>query len=112
MTKKSVLFDSTKALMAVMNLPERLGLVDVIRTSDGCYLGMAAGDIGYNAFLGKPASIHPGPGLENATEKWNALSKSEQLLVAQLARAKSILLTEFLPEEVLLAKHPKIEKGD
>ena len=28
---------------------------DICRTSDGFYLGMAPGDIGFNAFLGKPS---------------------------------------------------------
>lgn len=41
----------------------REGIVDVIKTSDGFYVAMDKGDIGFNRFIGKPSKPHKGPGL-------------------------------------------------
>ena len=56
----------------------------VVRTSDGMYLGQAAGDLGYNHFLGQPSA--PTDYVRRANVKrWASLSESERIAVQALA---------------------------
>lgn len=68
--------DATELLLLVTNL-KPTGIVDVCLTVDGFYIGMMPGDIGYNAFIGKP-SHHEGPGMDHSRKVWNGLSEDEQ----------------------------------
>ena len=78
--------DATTLLLDVLNLrPARI--VDVVRTTDGCYIGMDPGDLGYNRFIGKPAPLHAGPGLTRTRERWAALSEDEREAVRVRAAA-------------------------
>ena len=75
--------DAQRNLLRVMNLPARF--VGVVRTSDGHYLAQEEGDLGYNAFLGRPAPIHDGPGLTNTLRIWAGLTEEEQEAVRAAA---------------------------
>lgn len=76
-----------------MNL-EPEGLVDVIRTSDGCYVGRPWGDIGYNVFLGRPS---PGPaGRAASWRKFRALTLNQRKGVVLAARRRNVDLRQFL----------------
>ena len=78
------IYDVESNLLRLMNLPlSRFS--GVVRTSDGFYIGREQGDIGYNAFLGNPAPVHDGPGLENTLRVWASLSESEREAVVELA---------------------------
>ena len=66
----------TENLLNLMNL-NLLGLADVVRTSDGFYLGRAPGDIGHNVFIGCP-NPNEGPGRERSREVWEALTSQER----------------------------------
>ena len=68
---------ATKNLIKLMNLGPT-GAVDVVRTSDGFYLGQAPGDIGYNMFIGRPSPVHEGPGLEHTLAVWESLTVQER----------------------------------
>jgi hypothetical protein len=71
-------------LLRLMNLP--IGtFAGVCRTADGYYLARKHGDLGYNAFLGRPAAPHAGPGREHTLHVWHSLSPVEQIAVIQLA---------------------------
>ena len=73
-----------EALLRLMCLP--LSQFDgVCRTSDGFYMAMAKGDIGYNHFLGKPNPPHPGPGRDMMLATWAKLSNDERQAVLSLA---------------------------
>jgi len=71
-------------LLRLMNLPPSR-FDGVVRTSDGFYLAQVKGDIGYNAFLGKPSAPHPGPGRDLMLEAWNGLDEQERIDVLALA---------------------------
>lgn len=74
----------TEAMLTLMSLP--LSHFDgVCRTSDGCYLAKAKGDVGYNHFLGKPSKPHAGPGRELMLKTWNSLTVVERAAVLTLA---------------------------
>ncbi len=80
-------------LMEVMCLGH---LQDVMKTSDGFFIGMEYGDIGYNAFLGQP---NPGQiGRAFSRTIWQALEFPDQRAVARVAKAKAIDLRIFLPK--------------
>lgn len=83
---------TAQQLLKVMNL-DMFGFVNVVKSSDGFYLGQEEGDIGFNAFIGKPAPVHSGPGLERALSAWKTYSETDQQLVTALALSKSIDLT-------------------
>jgi len=72
-----------ETMLRLMNLPASR-FNGVVRT-DGDYIAQAIGDIGYNHFLGKPAPIHDGPGLDNTLRIWNALTAEEQAQVRAVA---------------------------
>ena len=57
----------------------------VVRTTDGYYIAQEHDDIGYNAFLGRPSKLHPGPGLDQTTRTWAGLTDTERLAVKALA---------------------------
>ena len=92
--------DGMTNLIRLMNLPR--SIVSVSRTVDGHYIGMDAGDVGYNHFFGKPAPIHSGPGLEATLALWATLTEAERLdvrLAARNAEGSPIPLSEFgLPD--------------
>ena len=70
---------------------------NVMKTSDGFFIAMEYGDIGFNAFLGQP---NPGQiGREFSRGKWQALNFSDQRAVARIAKAKAIDLRTFLPRK-------------
>jgi len=71
-------------LLRLMNLPASR-FEGVIRTSDGFYLARVKGDIGYNAFLGKPSAPHDGLGRDAMLEVWNGLDEQERVKVLALA---------------------------
>ena len=71
-------------LLRLMNLPPSR-FDGVVRTSDGFYLAQVKGDIGYNAFLGKPSEPHDGPGRDAMLEVWNGLDEQEKVEVLALA---------------------------
>ena len=74
-------------LMAVMGLAGcPVELEAVCKTADGMYLGQVAGDLGYNAFIGRPAAPHVGPGLDLVQRVWQGYSRDEQARVVALAR--------------------------
>lgn len=81
-------------LMDVMCLGH---LQDVMKTSDGFFIGMEYGDIGYNAFLGQP---NPGDiGRQFSRGTWQALNFTDQKAVVRVAKAKAIDLRIFLPKK-------------
>lgn len=85
-------------LMRLMNFPQsmRERTADVCRTSDGHYLRMEEGDIGFNHFLGQPAPPHPGPGRENMLRAWRAMSDGDRRGAIAAAVARGInLAREF-----------------
>jgi len=71
-------------LLRLMNLPASR-FEGVVRTSDGFYLAQVKGDVGYNAFLGKPSAPHDGPGRDAMLEVWNGLDEQEKVEVLALA---------------------------
>lgn len=77
--------DAMRNLLRVLNIPDRMGLVAICRTSDGHYLGQEKGDLGYNVFIGQPAPVHEGPGLENTRRIWASLTAEEKVGVRRLA---------------------------
>lgn len=74
----------TKLLLNLMNL-QVLPIDDVIRTSDGFYIGHTPGDCGFNAFIGSPSPVHQGPGLERTLEVWDSLTEQEREAVRHRA---------------------------
>lgn len=70
--------------------------VDIMRTTDGHYLARERGDIGFNAFMGKP---NPRPMESTLQRAWGifcGLSLSERKGIVRLARAKNVNLRDFL----------------
>ena len=72
-----------ETMLRLMSLPRHF--VGVTRTSDGFYIAQVEGDVGYNAFLGKPQPVHAGPGLDNALRIWAGLSDEERKAVHAVA---------------------------
>lgn len=84
-------FDNLCKLMAFPSYLRRT-IVDVTRTSDGHYLAMDRGDIGFNRFIGKPAPPHRGPGRDAILAAWASMSGDEKHTVLMLAVNKGINL--------------------
>lgn len=82
-------------LMSIISLPSRLYQNFTI-TSDGYYLGMEHGDIGFNAFLGKPNGNLQPTTIRRSYEKFRLLSLTEKKSVVLLARGKGVNLRSFL----------------
>lgn len=76
--------DTNKVLLTLMNLPPGR-FAAVCRTTDGHYIARVHGDIGYNAFLGRPSLVHEGPGRHATLMLWNELSPAERAAVLALA---------------------------
>ena len=97
---------ATANLIDLMNLGP-LGVTDVVRTSDGFYLGRAPGDIGYNVFIGKPSPPHEGPGRERSLALWEGLTVQERNAVRMRCNhpldGSRIPLGDFGIEEVTAA---------
>ncbi len=74
---------ATELLLNLLNL-RPAGVVDVVLTTDGHFIGKTCGDIGYNAFLGKPSGA-PGPGMDRTREVWETFSDSERAAVIHRA---------------------------
>jgi hypothetical protein len=67
-----------------------------MRTSDGHYLAMPVGDIGFNAFLGRP---NPRPQPATTRLAWLAfrvLTMAERRAFVRLARSRNVRLRDFL----------------
>lgn len=73
----------TELLINLLNLRPS-GAVDVIRTTDGHFIGRAFADPGYNLFIGKPSGA-AGPGQDRSREVWETFSDSERAAVRQRA---------------------------
>lgn len=84
-----------KELMNLLNIPSSFKLAELSVTSDGFYLGRAAGDIGFNRFLGKP-SFKAGPGRERSRSVWRELSFSGRRRAVAQARKLGIELRSML----------------
>ncbi len=78
-------------------------LENITRTSDGFYIGREPGDVGYNAFIGRPQHID---NAQDSTREivrtfWDSLSETERLqvqaLAARPADGSPIPLNDFLP---------------
>ena len=95
---------ATDNLIDLMNLGP-LGVEDVVRTSDGFYLGQAPGDIGYNVFIGKPDPVHEGPGVERSRAVWEGLTVQQRNAVRMRCNhpldGERIPLSDFGIEEVI-----------
>ncbi len=76
--------DSRKTMLLLMNLPASR-FDGVVRDGSGNYIAQVIGDIGYNAFLGRPAPVHDGPGRDNTLQIWNGLTAKEQAQVRAVA---------------------------
>ena len=85
----------TENLLNLMNL-RLLGIADVIRTSDGFYMGRSPGDIGYNVFIGKP-NPNEGPGRRRSRAVWEVLTEHERGAV--LARCNHPVNGDRIPLE-------------
>lgn len=89
-------------LIDLMNLGP-IGVVAVVRTSDGNYLGQVPDDLGYNLFLGRPSPSHPGPGRSRSRRVWAAFTPAQRASVLRHASAPldgyPIPLTDFLGPE-------------
>ncbi len=66
----------TELLINLLNL-RPAGVVDVVLTIDGHFIGRRPGEPGYNAFFGKPKNA-PGPGQDRSRELWETFSDSER----------------------------------
>ena len=55
-------------------------MVDVVLTTDGHFVGQNAGEVGYNAFIGRPSG-QPGPGMDRSREVWQTFSDVERAAV-------------------------------
>jgi hypothetical protein len=81
------MFNPLDTLLRLMNLPDgmRANVAAVMRTSDGFYQLMDRGDCGYNRFIGKPARLHAGPGLDRTRELWASLTAEQRAAVRRAA---------------------------
>ena len=75
-----------QTLLKLMCIPTSI-YDGVCRTSDGCYLGRVKGGVGYDAFLGKPGPLHPGPGRNLMLRTWGELDEAQRKAVLALAAA-------------------------
>jgi len=75
---------STELLLDLLNLT-CLNIDDVVRTSDGFYIGQVKGDIGFNAFIGAPAPVHSGPGKDRTLAVWSGFTSAEKQAVVRRA---------------------------
>lgn len=87
-------FNPIEALLSIMNIPKAFNLVNIVKTTDGHFIGMEAGDIGYNHFLGKPSAPHVGAGRDRTLSIWESLTPQERRAVYLVAKAKNIDLTK------------------
>lgn len=85
---------ATERLLDLMNL-NVLNVDDVVLTSDGFYIGHVPGDVGFNAFIGAPSPVHPGPGLDRTLSVWDSMNDDEKEMVK--LRAASPLDGEPIP---------------
>lgn len=73
--------EATSILIDLMNLgpmAKHVGLVDVIRTPDGHYLGRQDGDIGYNLFIGIPNPDPSDETIERSRAIWARLTDAQR----------------------------------
>ena len=80
-------------LLKIMCLPASM-FVNFTVDSTGNVLAQEIGDIGFNAFMGKPNP--QGPGIEWAWNRFRELSMPERRQVIKLACAKGVNLRDFL----------------
>ena len=89
--------NATENLVSLMNLGP-LKIADVMRTTDGHYLGRMPGDPGFNVFIGRP-NPNEGPGREWSRRIWQGLTEQERKAVearcSHPADGESIPLTDF-----------------
>ena len=71
--------NATALLINLLNL-RPAGVVDVVLTTDGHFVGQNAGEVGYNAFIGRPSG-QPGPGMDRSREVWQTFSDVERAAV-------------------------------
>jgi len=76
--------DTLTNMLKLMCIPTSM-YDGVVRTSDGYYTAHIKGDVGYNAFLGKPGPRHGGPGRKWMLDTWNGLSLDEKRAVVYLS---------------------------
>lgn len=76
--------DTNRTLLKLMNLPPGR-FAGVCRTTDGHYIAQIHGDVGYNAFLGRPAPPHDGPGRDSMLATWHSLTPRDKAAVISLA---------------------------
>lgn len=69
----------TELLINLLNL-RPAGVVDVIMTTDGHFVGRAPGALGYDSFIGKPSGA-AGPGQDRSRQVWETYSDSERAAV-------------------------------
>jgi len=84
-----------ETLLKVCALPPSQ-FCEVTRTSDGYYLARAVGDIGLNAFLGRP---NPKPKRVTLDRSWGifrALTLAQRKHLVHLARSRNVILRDFL----------------
>ena len=79
-------------LIRLLNIPE--GIVELVKTSDGFYMGRAIGDIGANVWLGVP-SFHDGPGRDRSRATWRSMSYRERRRGLRMARRFDVRLREM-----------------
>lgn len=84
-----------KNLIRLINLPRNINEITV--TSDGHYLGQIEGDLGYNAFFGKP-SFHKGPGRDMSIKTWKSFTFNQRKEVIRDSRIIGIEIRNFLPK--------------
>lgn len=73
----------TALLINLLNL-RPAGVVDVVLTTDGHFIGRRDGEPGYNAFIGRPSGA-PGPGMDRSRELWETFSDVERAAVIHRA---------------------------
>jgi len=72
------------------------GSVEIIKTSDGHYLGRKAGNIGFNIYIGQPSKPHDGPGLTRSLAIWDSWTQNKRESVVALSESLGIdLIKEF-----------------
>jgi hypothetical protein len=84
-----------KNLMKLLNLPYR-SLASITLDSDGNYLGMEEGDIGYNIFFGKPNIGKGGIGDRHMIDTWRGFTLEEKGEVTAEAIVQGIPLHTYL----------------
>jgi hypothetical protein len=84
-----------REIVRLLNIPERMAIVDVMRTLDGFFLGRTPGDTGYNAFLGRP-SFHDGPGRQAMRDTWTGWTFGERRRAMQQAKGLRLSVRTML----------------